>query len=90
MSPSSDDHALRDWSRVTHVHGQDMQRLSELKAAQPGQIVMAYGDVQGGAELAFTTTDGQLLNAIHKWFDAQLSGHGKDATSGHAHHGMAR
>lgn len=76
-----------DFSGPTHIHGQDMPGLADLKAAKPGQIAITYKDVEGGAQLAFKTSDPALIVALHKWFDAQLSDHGKDAMEGDAHHG---
>ncbi|PIF98488.1 hypothetical protein CLU84_3971 [Comamonas sp. 26] len=72
-----------DFSGPSHIHGQDMPGLAELKAAKPGQIAIAYKDVKGGAELTYKTVDANLVAALHKWFDAQLSDHGKDAMEGH-------
>lgn len=40
-----------DFSGSSHIHGQEMPGLAELKAAKPGQIGIAYRDVKGGAEL---------------------------------------
>jgi hypothetical protein len=62
-----------------------MPGLAELQAAKPGQIAIAYRDILGGAELAYTTSDANLAAALHRWFDAQLSDHGADAMEGHAH-----
>jgi hypothetical protein len=76
-----------DFSGPAHIHGQDMPGLADLKAAKPGQIAITYKNVEGGAQLAFKTSDPALIAALHQWFDAQLSGHGKDAMEGDAHHG---
>lgn len=76
-----------DYSAPTRIHGQDMPGLAELKAAAPGQIAITYKDIQGGAELAYTTANPTLVAALHRWFDAQLADHGKDATAGHGGHG---
>lgn len=75
-----------DFSGPTHIHGQAMPGLAELKAAQPGQINIDYRDLKGGAELTYQIADPKLVDALHRWFDAQLSDHGKDAMQGHAHH----
>jgi hypothetical protein len=75
-----------DFSGPSHIHGQDMPGLAELKNAKAGQIAIAYSDIQGGAQLSYQTSDATYVAALHKWFDAQLSDHGKDATEGHAHH----
>jgi hypothetical protein len=80
-----------DFSGPSHIHGQDMPGLAELRAAKPGQMEIAYQDVSAGAELTYTTGNAQLVGALHKWFDAQLADHGKDAAAGHAHHeGMVK
>ncbi|AOW15765.1 aspartate carbamoyltransferase [Hydrogenophaga crassostreae] len=76
-----------DFSGPTSIHGQDMPGLSALKAARPGQIAIAYKALDDGAELRYVTPDADLVSALHQWFDAQLSDHGKDAKAGHADHG---
>ncbi|MEO7952504.1 MAG: aspartate carbamoyltransferase [Polaromonas sp.] len=76
-----------DFSGPSHIHGQEMPGLADLKLAKPGQIGIVYKEVKGGAELAYNTSDASLVAALHKWFDAQLSDHGKDALEGHAGHG---
>lgn len=75
-----------DFSGPTHIHGQDMPGLVELTQAKPGQLDIAYKDVKGGAQLTYKTKEATLVAALHKWFDAQLSDHGKDAVEGHEPH----
>jgi hypothetical protein len=75
-----------DFSGPSHIHGQDMPGLAQLKGSTPGQIVIAYKDVKDGAELSYKTADATLVAALHRWFDVQLSDHGKDAVEGHARH----
>ncbi len=75
-----------DFSGPSHIHGQDMPGLDELRSAKPGQITIKYRDIEGGAELAYRTSDPTKVAALHKWFDAQLSDHGSDAMAGHQHH----
>ena len=75
-----------DFSAPSHIHGQDMPGLADLNVAKPGQIAIAYKEVKGGAKLTYKTSDIALVAALHKWFDAQLSDHGKDAVQGHVHH----
>jgi hypothetical protein len=77
---------LGDFSGPSHIHGQDMPGLAELKAAGPGQFRIDYKDIDNGAALTYTTADAGLVAALHQWFDAQLSDHGKDAMQGHAGH----
>ncbi|MES2399535.1 MAG: aspartate carbamoyltransferase [Pseudomonadota bacterium] len=75
-----------NFSGPSHIHGQAMPGLAELKAARPGQIAIGYRDIKDGAELTYKTRDTKMVAALHKWFDAQLSDHGKDAAEGHMHH----
>lgn len=75
-----------DFSGPSHIHGKDMPGLAELRGVKPGQVEIAYRDVQGGAELSFKTGNASLVVALHKWFNAQLSDHGKDAKKGHSVH----
>ncbi|HEY0824868.1 MAG TPA: aspartate carbamoyltransferase [Ramlibacter sp.] len=75
-----------DFSGPAHIHGQDMPGLAELEAAPPDRIAIAYKDIRGGAQLTYSTSDPNLVAALHKWFDAQLADHGKDAMAGHGHH----
>jgi predicted PP-loop superfamily ATPase len=74
-----------DFSGPTHIHGQTMPGLAELIAAKPGQIAIVYRDINEGAELRYETVNVTLVAALHKWFDAQLSDHGKDAIEGQVH-----
>ena len=75
-----------DFSGPAHIHGHDMPGLEELKAAGPGRIAIAYKDIKGGGQLAYSTSEPTLVAALHRWFDAQLSDHGKDAMAGHEQH----
>jgi len=75
-----------DFSGPSHIHGDEMPGLAELKAAKPGQVSIAYKNVDAGAELTYRTADAELVSAPHAWFDAQVSDHGEDAMAGHQHH----
>jgi len=77
-----------DFAGPSHIHGNEMPGLAALKAAKPGEIIIVYKDVAGGAELTYGTGDATLVAALHKWFDAQLSDHGADAMDGHHYHGQ--
>lgn len=76
-----------DFSGPSHIHGQDMPGLAELREAKAGQIAIDYKDIKGGGQLTYKTADASLVAALHKWFDAQLADHGKDAMEGYANHG---
>ena len=79
----------------TGSHADDAQRqagaakltgLARLATAKPGQVAIDFKEVDAGAELTHRTTDPELVEAVHEWFDAQLSDHGADAMAGHLHH----
>ena len=61
------------------LHGKNMPGIKEL-SANASKIKIDYGDLTNGAQLTFETNDLHLITAIHRWFGAQLSDHGADAT----------
>jgi len=69
-----------DYSDPVSLHGEDMPGLKELQA-EAEQISVRYSALPNGAEITFETADLHLLTAIHRWFGAQLSEHGADATA---------
>ena len=73
-----------DFSGPAHIHGNDMPGLQQLQESEPGQIEITYRDVKSGAELNYSMSNAKLVTALHVWFDAQLSDHGKDASEHHA------
>lgn len=77
-----------DFSNPAKIHGQDMPGLAELRKAEPGQLRVEYKELETGAEITYSSKEPGVLNAIHRWFDAQLADHGPDAVPGHAHGAM--
>jgi hypothetical protein len=69
-----------DFSDPMSLHGGDMPGVKELTAGA-AQIKIEYADLPNGAQITLTTQDINLITAIHRWFGAQLSDHGSDATS---------
>ena len=69
-----------DYSDPASLHGADMPGLKDLQTGA-AHIKVSYSALPNGAEITFETTDLHLLTAIHRWFGAQLSEHGADATS---------
>ena len=61
------------------LHGKNMPGIKEL-SANVSKVKIDYGDLTNGAQLTFETNDLHLITAIHRWFGAQLSDHGADAT----------
>jgi hypothetical protein len=77
-----------DFSNPAKIHGDSMPGLDELRKAKPNQIEIVYKELSNGAEINYSTDSPVLINAIHQWFDAQLSDHARHAISGHSHHQM--
>jgi len=68
-----------DFTDPTSLHGADMPGVKEL-SKDSAQIKIEYSALPNGAQITFTTVDLHLITAIHRWFGAQLSDHGADAT----------
>jgi len=81
LSMEADRFSKGDYSDPMKIHGMDMPGVRYLSAVRPGQIGIAYRELPNGAEIRYTGKDADTVAAIHKWFDAQLSDHGSDATS---------
>ncbi|MEX1247461.1 MAG: hypothetical protein WEA61_03170 [Anaerolineales bacterium] len=68
-----------DFSDPASLHGDDMPGVRELSSAA-GQVEVEYAALPDGAQITFSAQDIYLITAIHRWFGAQLSDHGSDAT----------
>ena len=90
LSKISQEFIQDDFSDPAKIHGKDMPGLAELRTAQPDRIKIMYKKLPNGAEIDYSTDDTKLIEAIHKWFDAQLSDHARHAVPGHTHHQMHR
>lgn len=88
LSKISQEFKKGDFSNPARIHGEDMPGLAELRAATPGQIKIVYRELLNGAEIDYSTDEMKIVEAIHNWFDAQLSDHARHAVSGHPHHLM--
>lgn len=71
--------ASGDFSDPAKLHGRTMPGLAELSAASD-RMRVAYVPLPNGARILYSASDPRLITAIHRWFGAQLSDHGPDAT----------
>jgi hypothetical protein len=79
--------ARGDFDDPTTIHGQDMPGLAELRAGA-GSIDIRFETRDDGARLIYTSDDPELIDALHRWGDAQVSDHGAHAEHAeHAEHG---
>ena len=68
-----------DFSDPAKIHGEDMPGLADLKSGAK-KIDVRYTTLPDGAQIRYTSKDPKLVTALHQWFSAQLSDHGKHAT----------
>ncbi|HLL65905.1 MAG TPA: hypothetical protein VK453_09155 [Micromonosporaceae bacterium] len=68
-----------DFEDPASIHGADMPGLAALRQSA-GKITVTYHDISDGARITYTTADTALISALHSWFDAQVSDHGRHAT----------
>lgn len=83
LSELANGFALGDFSGPASIHGESMPGLSALQAAKPGQVSYAYEDLAEGGRIDYRTDNPALIEAIHQFFDAQLSDHARHAMPGH-------
>jgi hypothetical protein len=76
--------AQGDFSDPARIHGEEMPGLVQLRNAKPGAVKVEYEQLSDGARIRYTTDDPGLINAIHRWFDAQLRDHARHAAEGHS------
>ncbi len=67
-----------DFDDPATIHGDDMRGLAALRQGA-GRITVSYDALPDGAQIRYTTTDPALVDALHDWFAAQVSDHGKHA-----------
>jgi hypothetical protein len=67
-----------DFSDPATIHGDDMPGLAELKIGF-GQIDIRYTPLANGGEIRYATANPSLVAALHQWFGAQVSDHGRHA-----------
>jgi hypothetical protein len=88
LSKISQEFTRGDFSNPAKIHGEGMPGLAELRKAEPGQLHVDYKELEKGAEITYSSAEPSLIDAIHRWFDAQLADHGSDAIPGNPHSSM--
>ncbi|CCK25812.1 putative secreted protein [Streptomyces davaonensis JCM 4913] len=71
-----------DFGDPAQIHGDSMPGLAALEEGYE-RIEVRYGERSDGATLTYTTDEPALADALHDWFEAQLSDHGDHAETGH-------
>jgi hypothetical protein len=70
-----------EFSDPATIHGADMPGLTALEAAG-GRLTVTYAEIPRGATITYTSTDQDLINTIHTWFDAQTHDHSMPGMGG--------
>ena len=77
--------AAGDFADPAQIHGDEMPGLAALRA-HDGRVAVEYDDLPDGGQIRYSTDDSVLVDAMHRWFEAQRSDHGRHAQSGgHGH-----
>lgn len=70
--------ASGDFTDPATIHGKNMPGLADLERAA-SRVAFTYSDLPHGAKIIYRTTNTKLVAALHAWFDAQLTDHGRRA-----------
>jgi hypothetical protein len=70
-----------DFGDPARIHGDEMPGLGALEAGA-ADIEVTYEDLDDGARLTFTSEDPELIEALHRWGEAQVTDHGEHAAAG--------
>lgn len=68
-----------NFSDPINIHGSEMAGLETLQT-NTSKFSVKYSELENGAKLEYRSTDGNIISAIHLWFEAQITDHGMDAT----------
>ena len=78
-----------DFSATERMHGADMPGLALLKKAETDDIKYEYKALENGAQIHYSTEFPPYVQALHEWFDAQMSDHGNADIPLHNQHHSA-
>lgn len=67
-----------DYRDPAAIHGESMPGLAELEAGA-ASVTIEYQPRDDGAQLTFRTDDPALVDALHRWGEAQTADHGRHA-----------
>ncbi len=63
------------------IHGTDMPGVAQLQAGAARVSVRAE-PIPDGAHIVYTSADPSLVDALHAWFDRQISDHSMPGMGG--------
>lgn len=69
-----------DFGDPAAIHGEDMPGLAELEAGADA-ITVAYEHTDAGGRISYASDDAALVDALHRWAEAQTMDHGRHAAT---------
>lgn len=69
-----------DFSDPSSIHGSGMAGI-DILSRNAGKLQVSYVDIEGGGRITYQSQDSRVVEALHSWFNAQLSDHGSDASA---------
>jgi hypothetical protein len=69
-----------DFGDPAAIHGDDMPGLAELEAGADA-ITVTYEDTDAGGRISYASDDAALVDALHRWAEAQTMDHGRHAAT---------
>lgn len=78
LAEQAEKFAEGDFHSPAMIHGEAMPGLHELIMGHE-KLVITYSDIEAGGQIVYQSNDEEIISAIHKWFDAQLTDHGSHA-----------
>lgn len=69
-----------NYTNPEYIHGENMPGLETLQT-NPGKITITYNENPAGGYITYESSDPEIIQAVHGWFDAQVHDHGNDASS---------
>jgi hypothetical protein len=78
LKAEADAFARGDFGDPAKIHGDEMPGLQVLKESY-GSIALTFEPTADGARITYRTADPMVIEALHDWFEAQVSDHGSHA-----------
>ena len=70
-----------DYSDPARIHGMNMPGVEELEA-DATRVDLSYEDIEAGGRVTYSTSDPELVEALHAWFDRQNTDHAMPGMGG--------
>lgn len=72
--------AIGDFGDPSFLHGEAMAGLKALQTAgEQGLLEVSYNDLESGGQIVYSSSNPEVIIALHLWFQAQVSDHGEHA-----------